>query len=223
MNTLTEENYLKAIFHLINEKNEVTVNDLSRFLKIKMPSVNSMMKKFAEKKWVEYESYKPLKITNSGRKEASLIVRKHRLTEMFLAEKMGFGWEEVHEVAEHIEHLRSDKFFEKMDELLDYPKTDPHGSPIPDKFGNIIQNNFFKLSECRKSEKVIFTSVTESSEEFLKFLNNKNLSLDTEIKIIDIEDFDKSMTISYNEKSEVFSRMVCEKILVVKKLNDCNP
>lgn len=217
MKTFTEENYLKAIFHLMNEKNEVTVNDISKFLKLKMPTVNSMMKKFAEKKWVDYENYKPLKITKEGRKEASQVVRKHRLTEMYLAEKMGFGWEEVHEVAEQIEHIQSEKFFDKIDELLDFPKTDPHGSPIPDKSGNIIENQYFKLSECKKGEKVIFSAVTESSGEFLNFLNNKSLSLETEIQINEIEDYDRSMTIFFSGKSEIFSKVVCEKLLVIKK------
>ncbi len=133
MNSLTEENYLKAIFHLISPQNTVTVNELSKLLKIKMPSVNSMMKKFADKNWVKYEPYQPICITDLGKKEAALVVRKHRLTEMFLVEKMGFGWEIVHEIAEQVEHIHSDLFFEKMDELLNYPKADPHGEPIPDK------------------------------------------------------------------------------------------
>ena len=141
MITLFEENYLKAIFHLANEKNQVGINEISKFLSIKMPSVNNMMKKFAERKWVIYESYKPLIVTAVGMKEAALVVRKHRLTEMFLAEKMGFGWEQVHEIAEQIEHIDSDIFFDKIDELLNYPKIDPHGSPIPDKEGNTITHH----------------------------------------------------------------------------------
>ena len=118
MNSLTEENYLKAIFHLIDTEQKVTVNELSKFLNIKMPSVNSMMKKFAQKNWVVYESYKPIKVTNIGVIEAARIVRKHRLTEMFLVEKMGFGWENVHEIAEQLEHIQSEDFFDKMDEIL---------------------------------------------------------------------------------------------------------
>ena len=118
MISLTEENYLKAIFHLRNTDNTVTINELSKFLHVKMPSVNNMMKKFAQKNWVIYETYKPLKITAEGNKEAALIVRKHRLTEMFLVEKMNFGWENVHEIAEQLEHLHSDLFFDKIDEIL---------------------------------------------------------------------------------------------------------
>lgn len=214
MISLTEENYLKAIYHLANKDNTVTVNEISKFLNIKMPSVNSMMKKFADKNWVIYESYKPLIITSEGRRRAALVVRKHRLTEMFLVHKMGFRWDEVHEIAEQLEHIDSEVFFDKIDELLDYPKTDPHGSPIPDKDGNIIQQNYRKLSETRVGQKVVFVALTESSNELLKYLNQKQLPLNTEIEILKLEEFDKSMEILYNTKKEVFSALVCEKLLV---------
>ena len=214
MNSLTEENYLKALYHLINDNDEVSVNDLSRQLNIKMPSVNSMIKKFADKKWVKYESYKPIKLTESGKKEASLIVRKHRLTEMFLVEKMGFGWENVHEIAEQLEHIHSEVFFDKMDEILNYPKVDPHGEPIPDKDGNVIQPDFKKLSKCQENEIVELASVTTSSEEFLSFLNKRNLSLGTEIKVLQREDFDQSMKVFYNNQEENFSKTVCDRLLV---------
>jgi DtxR family Mn-dependent transcriptional regulator len=146
MISLTEENYLKAIFHLRKDDNTVTVNELSKFMNVKMPSVNNMMKKFAQKDWVIYETYKPLVITALGKKEAALIVRKHRLTEMFLVEKMNFGWENVHEIAEQLEHVHSEMFFDKMDELLQFPKFDPHGEPIPNKDGAIISLDLQKLS-----------------------------------------------------------------------------
>lgn len=214
MNSLTEENYLKALYHLVNENDEVSVNDLSRQLNIKMPSVNSMVKKFADKNWVKYESYKPIKLTESGKKEASLIVRKHRLTEMFLVENMGFGWENVHEIAEQLEHIHSDLFFDKMDEILNYPKMDPHGEPIPDKDGNVIQPDHKKLSKCKENQTVELASVTTSSEEFLNFLNKRDLSLGTKLKILQIEGFDQSMLIAYNGREENFSKTVCERLLV---------
>lgn len=214
MISLTEENYLKAIYHLANKDNTVMVNEISKFLNIKMPSVNSMMKKFADKNWVIYESYKPLIITAEGRRRAALVVRKHRLTEMFLVHKMGFRWDEVHEIAEQLEHIDSEVFFDKIDELLDYPKTDPHGSPIPDKDGNIIQQNYRKLSETRVGQKVVFVALTESSNELLKYLNQKQLPLNTEIEILRLEEFDKSMEVMYDAKKEVFSALVCEKLLV---------
>ena len=216
MNSLTEENYLKAIFHLLDSENQVTVNELSKFLQIKMPSVNSMMKKFADKNWVIYETYKPIKVTELGRKEAAIVVRKHRLTEMFLVEKMGFGWENVHEIAEQLEHVHSEDFFDKMDEILNFPKVDPHGEPIPDKDGVIITQNLKKLSECKINETVILTSVTISTDDFLNYLNQRNLALGAEILIKNIEKFDGSMQIEFSDKTEVLSKMVCEKLLVKK-------
>lgn len=217
MITLSEENYLKAIFHLIDSKNQVTVNEISKFLNIKMPSVNSMMKKFADKNWVIYESYKPLSITKEGKIQAAQVVRKHRLTEMFLVEKMDFGWEEVHEIAEQIEHIKSERFFDKIDELLHYPKVDPHGSPIPDKDGNIIEKNYKKLSECQENQTVIFKSISESTKEFLNYLNQKKLALDIEMKILEKDHFDKTILVEYDQKKEKFSLIVSEKLLVELK------
>jgi DtxR family transcriptional regulator, Mn-dependent transcriptional regulator len=214
MNTYAEENYLKALFNLSNEQGEVTVQELSKNLQIKMPSVNSMIKKLALKKLVHYESYKPLKLTPKGKKEAGLIIRKHRLTEMYLVQKMGFGWEQVHQIAEQVEHLDSPMFFEKVDELLGYPTIDPHGSPIPDKDGNFIWKQYTKLSECKAGDTLKLSAVTNSSDEFLKFLNSKSLHLGVVVKIITIEPFDGSLKINYGKKTnEMISKMVAEKLL----------
>ena len=149
-------------------------------------------------------------------REASLVVRKHRLTEMFLVEKMNFGWENVHEIAEQLEHLHSQIFFDKMDEILNYPKYDPHGEPIPDKQGNIIAQDLLQLSNCSVGDKVIFTSLTLSDDGFLTYLTGKNLLLNTEISVLKIENFDKSMTIEINNSKEILSRQATEKILVKK-------
>ncbi|CAD7814891.1 Iron-dependent repressor IdeR [Chryseobacterium aquaeductus] len=214
--TLTEENYLKALFHLVDNEGKVTINELSKFLNVKMPSVNNMMKKFSDKNWVVYETYKPLKVTEKGRREASLVVRKHRLTEMFLVKKMNFGWENVHEIAEQLEHVHSKIFFDKMDEILDHPKFDPHGEPIPDKDGNIISQDLQKLSDCKVSDQVVFASVTLSDDAFLNYLTERKLLLNTKIKIIKIEDFDRSVTIEVDGKQEVLSKKATEKILVKK-------
>ncbi len=217
MHSFTEENYLKALFNLSAEKGQVSVNELSKELNIKMPTVNSMMKKLADKKLVLYESYKPLKLTEKGKKEAGLIIRKHRLTEMFLVHQMGFGWEEVHEIAEQIEHLQSPAFFEKMDALLGYPKTDPHGSPIPDKLGKISWLQYEKLSNCKPGETVKLSAVIQTSDDFLKFLNSRGLILGQKIKIKNIEKFDSSMTVTYGKKSdEMISHTVSERLLVEK-------
>lgn len=217
MNSQTEENYLKALFHLVRNKGEATINELSKALNIKMPTVNSMMKKFSEKKLVHYESYKPIRLTQKGEKEATLIIRKHRLTEMYLVENMGFGWEEVHHIAEQIEHIKSPEFFNRMDQLLGYPKIDPHGSPIPDAQGKMERPDFFKLSDCRKGDKIILEAVTHSGNDFLKFLNSRNLSLGLQLTVKDVESFDGSMTLAFTKNStQTLSKMVCDKLLVSK-------
>lgn len=215
MNSYTEENYLKALYALGNEKGEVNVNDLSRKLEIKMPTVTSMMKKLAAKKLVHYESYKPLKLTDKGRRDAALIIRKHRLTEMFLVERMGFGWEEVHPIAEQVEHIQSPVFFDKMDQLLGYPKVDPHGSPIPDKNGKVEWKKYEKLSECKVGETVKLAAVINSSDDFLRFLNSREIHLGLKVKIKFIESFDHTMRVSYSKHlDETLSSKVCEKLLV---------
>lgn len=217
MNSLVEENYLKALFHLSGNGNgEVNVKDLSKSLNIKMPTVNSMMKKLAEKDLVYYESYKPLRLTEQGILKAALIVRKHRLTEMFLVERMGFGWEQVHDIAEQIEHIKSSIFFDKMDEILNYPKIDPHGSPIPDKDGNFTSVNYKFLNEYKINDEIEICAVTKSSDEFLKFLNTKNINLGDIIRIENIEEFDQSMTVKFlkDNRVEMFSKEVTSRLLV---------
>ena len=217
MHSYTEENYLKALFNLSAEKGEVTANELSKQLGIKMPTVNSMMKKLAEKKLVNYESYKPLRLTDKGKKEAGLIIRKHRLTEMFLVQQMGFGWEEVHEIAEQIEHLHSPSFFEKMDALLGYPKIDPHGSPIPDKNGKMEWVHYEKLSSCKPGDTVKLAAVIHTTDDFLKFLNIRELKLGQKLKIKAVEKFDGSMVVAYSKRTdEMLSHTVCDRLMVKK-------
>ncbi len=217
METITEENYLKELFLLANAKGEVNSNELSKFLGIKMPTVNSMMKKFAKKKLVHYQSYKPIRLTTKGKKLAGLIIRKHRLTEMYLFKKMGFGWEEVHSIAEQIEHIRSTEFFDKIDELLDYPKFDPHGEPIPDKNGNIKEIYHLNLSECKKGDLIQIVSINDSTEDFLKFLNRKKISIGDKFEIKNIELYDNSFEIiSENNNKITLSNSVCNKIFVEK-------
>lgn len=216
MISLAEENYLKKLLTLSKETGEVSVNELSLELNIKMPTVNGMMKKLSEKGLVYFERYKPIKLTDEGRKAAAIVLRKHRLTETFLFEKMGMGWEQVHPIAEQIEHIQSSLFFEKMDELLNYPKIDPHGEPIPTDDGQIMEMGYLRLSNHKVGQTVIFSAVNDSSEEFLQFLNKRDLKLGVKIKVIAIEPYDSSLTISYNNKKEVLSKIVCDKILVNK-------
>lgn len=215
MYTSIEENYLKAILHLHMVYGEVNVNELSKKLNIKMPSVTNMMKKFSSKGLVHYEQYKPLRLTEKGRKEASLILRKHRLIEMYLVEKLQFGWDEVHAIAEQIEHVKSPLFFDKMDAALGFPSVDPHGSPIPDKMGRIQQIQHQKLSDCKIKAQVKIIGVSDTSDEFLKYLTSKGIALGTKIKIIAIEPFDHSMIVQYNKNSkETFSHIVCQRLMV---------
>jgi DtxR family Mn-dependent transcriptional regulator len=216
MLSYTEENYLKAMFNLATESGEISVNDLSKSLNLKMPTVNSMVKKLDAKGLVSYQTYKPLKLTEEGKKTALLIIRKHRLTEMFLVEKMGFGWEEVHEVAEQIEHIDSPKFFAKMDEMLDFPTVDPHGSPIPDASGKIQWKTYETLNQFSVGDRLKLVAVTHSNDEFLKYLNSKNLILNTEVEILAKEEFDQNMTVKFHEETSVLSSKVTERLLVEK-------
>lgn len=216
MNSFTEENYLKAMFNLSEKSGEVTVKELSETLHIKMPTVNSMVKKLAAKGFLNYAAYRPIQLTEHGKREALSIIRKHRLTEMFLVEKMGFGWEEVHEVAEQIEHIHSPQFFAKMDELLDFPSVDPHGSPIPDASGKIRWKTYETLSQIMPGETVRLVAVTRSNDEFLKYLNTKNINLDIQIEVLEKEKFDQNMTVRFHGKISVLSPKVTEKLLVEK-------
>jgi DtxR family Mn-dependent transcriptional regulator len=216
MLSYTEENYLKAMFNLATESGEISVNDLSKSLNLKMPTVNSMVKKLDAKGLVSYQTYKPLKLTEEGKKTALLIIRKHRLTEMFLVEKMGFGWEEVHEVAEQIEHIDSPKFFAKMDEMLDFPTVDPHGSPIPDASGKIQWKTYETLNQFSVGDRLKLVAVTHSNDEFLKYLNSKNLILNTEVEILAKEEFDQNMTVKFHDVTSVLSPKVTERLLVEK-------
>lgn len=217
MLSLAEENYLKRLLILSKETGEVSVNELSMELKIKMPTVNGMMKKLAEKGLVYFEKYKPIKLTDEGRKEAAVVLRKHRLTETFLFKKMGLGWEQVHPIAEQIEHIQSPLFFEKMDELLNYPKIDPHGEPIPSNDGKICDIESQKLSNIKIGQTVVFSAVNDASEEFLQFLNKRDLRLGAKIKVLNVESYDGSLTITYNNRKEVLSKLVCDKILICKQ------
>lgn len=217
MHSYTEENYLKALFNLANEKGEVSANELSKALDIKMPTVNSMMKRLAEKKLVFYESYKPLRLTEKGKREAGLIIRKHRLTEMFLVQVMEFGWEQVHDVAEQMEHLNAPDFFEKMDKMLGYPTIDPHGSPIPDKNGKVNLKHYDKLSDCKVGDTVKLSAVINGTDEFFKFLSGRELQLGVRIRIKSVEIFDSSMQVSYGKRNaETLSHTVTERLLVEK-------
>ncbi|PWL31560.1 MAG: iron (metal) dependent repressor, dtxr family protein [Fluviicola sp. XM-24bin1] len=216
MATNVKENYLKAIFYLDKEDPNISLSDLSKEMGVSIPTVNSMVKRLQEEKWVVYQKYKPLKLTAKGRKTAALIIRKHRLTEMFLEKFMGFGWEEVHDIAEEIEHVRIEKFFDRMDELLGFPAMDPHGSPIPDKDGNIKPRDFKVLSDIEAGKVVRISALKESSQEFLHYLNRQQIKLGTVMEVIRIEEFDKSVQVQLKEQPNpmVLSADVSSRLLV---------
>jgi len=215
MPTQTIENYLKALYYLNQKNTDISLSDLGAEVQVSKPTANGMVKRLEAKGWLNYEKYKPLRLTEKGLKLASIIIRKHRLSEMFLTQMMHFGWEEVHDIAEDLEHIKSDIFFDRMDELLGFPSTDPHGSPIPDKDGNFIKNDYQRLSQISVGKKVTLKALKSSSTELLLFLNKKELPLGTKITINQKEDFDKSVTVSYKKnKGVVLSDSVCNRLLV---------
>ncbi|MBS4072904.1 iron dependent repressor, metal binding and dimerization domain protein [Algoriphagus aquatilis] len=215
MASSTEENYLKSLYNLANAQGEVNLSDLAGSLQVSLPTANSMVKSLQKSGWVVYEKYKPVTLTKEGQKTAALIIRKHRLMEMFLVKVMNFGWEEVHEVAEQIEHIHAPKFFERMDQMLGFPTVDPHGSPIPDPQGKVTPLSYTPLSYAKPGQKVQLAALTNSSTEFLEFLNSRNLSLGTQLSILSKESYDQSMVVSYSgHPSETLSEKVCERLLV---------
>lgn len=214
MRTLAEENYLKAIYNLSQHDTDATASKLSEKLKVKLPTINSMVNKLAEKKLVEYQKYKGFLLTEKGQKYALEVIRKHRLTELFLVKVMGFGWEEVHDIAEEIEHIQIPAFFDKMDLILSNPKFDPHGTPIPDKNGIISKKPLKQLSTIEIGGKIKFIAVSDSSSDFLSYLSRIGLNLYEEIEIKDREVFDGLLKIKVGKKSISLSGQAAERILV---------
>ncbi|MCH2214828.1 MAG: metal-dependent transcriptional regulator [Flavobacteriales bacterium] len=211
----TEENYLKSLFLLADQNHEVSVSDLSEALSVSNPTANSMVKRLSEKGWVEYRKYKPIRVTQKGLHIAASIIRKHRLTEMYLVEKMSFGWEEVHDIAEQMEHIESEQFFDRMDEILGSPVTDPHGSPIPDREGRIHVNNYKPLSSMKEGQRVMIKGLNDSSKEFLEYLNEKRIELGSMLKIIKVDSFDKTMLVQMkNGVQLILGSEACTRLLV---------
>lgn len=211
----TVENYLKAVFALSQEDGKVSVSDLSKSLSVSTPTANNMVRKLHDRGLINYEKYKPLELTEKGRTAAALIVRKHRLTEMYLVEQMGFGWEEVHAIAEQIEHVKSPGFFNRMDELMGHPAFDPHGSPIPDPEGNLAPTDRQRLSDCQPGQRVTVVGLAHTSNDFLHLMNELEISLQTSLSVVKRQLFDASMTVSYPGHDEVvLSKIVTDKILV---------
>jgi len=197
--TLSEENYLKAIYHLGKQGSQaVSTNAIAEKVKAKASSVTDMMKKLADKHLVNHKKYQGVNLTEDGRSHAIKVIRKHRLWEVFLVEKLNFTWDEVHEVAEQLEHIKSEKLTQQLDAFLGFPERDPHGDPIPDKDGNFTITNKILLTNAELDIEYTCVGVQDSSADFLKYLNKYNLTLGTELQVLSKEDFDGSMTIRFN-------------------------
>ncbi|MHB0755193.1 metal-dependent transcriptional regulator [Polaribacter sp. M15] len=218
MFTLSEENYLKTIYHLeLDSDKGISTNAIAEQLKTKASSVTDMIKKLSEKKVVVYKKYKGVKLTELGKKTAANIVRKHRLWEVFLVEKLNFSWDEVHDVAEQLEHIKSPKLINQLDALLGFPTHDPHGDPIPDKAGNLKTIEKSLLSTLKKQESGICVGVDDSSSDFLQFLDKKGITLGEKITVLEKEDFDDSLYIKVREERLSISKKIANN-LYIKKL-----
>ncbi len=219
MNSFTEENYLKAIFKLSStEKDGVSTNSIAQEIQTKASSVTDMIKKLSDKKLVKYKKYQGVNLTKKGKEIAVSIVRNHRLWEVFLVEKLNFKWDEVHDLAEELEHVNSKKLTEQLDAFLEFPKYDPHGDPIPDKDGNLHSHKDVTLADLQQNKKAIVLGVKEHSKSYLNYLESVHLVLGSEIKVDDIVDFDRSMSISVNGKKSVNISHQASKNLIIKKL-----
>lgn len=215
MNTLAEENYLKAIFKLSGEKNEAaTTNTIAEELNTKASSVTDMIKKLTDKSLVKSQKYQGTILTNKGRKIAVNIVRKHRLWEVFLVKKLNFYWDEVHDIAEQLEHIKSPKLVEHLDSFLGYPKYDPHGDPIPNAEGEFPKAYSTPLIEMKTSKHGQVVGVTQDNPSFLQYLDKLNIQLGTSIKIIERQDFDNSMDILIDGITTHISSEVATNILI---------
>ena len=213
--TLTEENYIKAIYHLGKYGvNRVSTNAITKATETKASSVTDMVKKLSDKGYVDYKKYQGAILTDLGKDIAVNIIRKHRLWEVFLVEKLNFSWDEVHEVAEQLEHIKSKKLISQLDAFLEFPTHDPHGDPIPDKSGNIKKIDKILLSQAQIEDVCICVGVKDSSSEFLKYLDKNNIALGTKLKINHKEPFDNSITIVVNNKELIISNMIANNLFV---------
>ena len=214
--TQSEENYLKAIFTLSQDtEGAISTNDLAEKMLTKASSVTDMLKKLCEKELLEYQKYQGCELTNEGKSHALAIIRKHRLWETFLVDKLSFGWDEVHEIAEQLEHIHSTELTDRLDEFLGFPKVDPHGEPIPGKDGRIESvSNRILLSESTVGMKAVIMGVEDDQTEFLQYLNKIGLHLGTQIDILDKLNFDGSIIVMINDKQVQFSITIAKQISI---------
>ena len=212
----TEENYLKAIYKLSETQPKgISTKSIGELLSIKPPTVSDMLKRLGDKKLIKYVKYKGVTLTMEGEKIALKILRKHRLWETFLVEQFKFKWDEVHTIAEQLEHIDSPELVNRLDEYLGYPRFDPHGDPIPDKDGKISVLYDKTLDQVYEPNKVVFVGVKDHSSSFLQYLESLNLTLGTEIEVRQVIAYDKSRLIRINGEAEKsLSFQVCKNLLV---------
>ncbi|RED46490.1 DtxR family iron (metal) dependent repressor [Winogradskyella eximia] len=218
MITLTEENYIKAIYHLSsNGEKTVNTNAIASAMQTKASSVTDMIKKLSEKNYADYKKYQGVTLTDDGRRVAVNIIRKHRLWEVFLVEKLNFSWDEVHEVAEHLEHIKSDKLINELDAFLEFPTHDPHGDPIPDKEGNFKHIEKIVLAKAEVGSTYKCVGVDDTSSKFLKYLDSNHIALGTIITVKHKEPYDNSIKLTL-ENSEIVVSQSVAKNLYLKKI-----
>ncbi len=213
--SVTEENYIKAIFHLQQEDGTVSTNELAAELHTKPASVTDMLKKLKAKKLLTYERYKGVRLNTEGKKLALAIVRKHRLWEYFLVDTLQFGWDEVHEVAEELEHVSSKKLVEKLDAFLGYPKFDPHGDPIPDSHGKMMVQQQINLIDLTLNKMAEVSGVGSQSTELLELLKHKNIGIGTKLEVKRKFSFDHSIEIKIkNQNAFTISQQLAQALFV---------
>jgi DtxR family Mn-dependent transcriptional regulator len=215
MLSYTEENYLKAIYHLAEGGSKaVLTNQIADVMNTKAASVTDMIKKLSAKSFISYEKYYGVKITKQGKTEALAIIRKHRLWETFLVEKLQFSWDEVHEIAEQLEHIQSSLLIEKLDAFLNYPKTDPHGEPIPDRHGRVHVQAHGCLLKQTLGYKGNIVAVKDSDASLLKYLHKIGATPGKTIELLNKEAYDESLEVVVESKKMTLSKSVAENILV---------
>jgi DtxR family Mn-dependent transcriptional regulator len=213
--TSSEENYIKVIYHLsVASSKGVSTNAIAEELKTKASSVTDMIKKLSDKNFISHQKYYGVTLTEKGKKEAKMIVRKHRLWEVFLVEKLGFSWDEVHDIAEELEHIKSEKLTNKLDAYLGFPMTDPHGDPIPDEKGKIQPIVKSLLSEVAIQTPFLCVGVKDSSAVFLQYLNKQKITLGSQIKVLEKESFDDSFVIELDGKILTISNKIATNLYV---------
>lgn len=213
--TFSEENYLKTIYHLTTILDgEVSTNSIAEKMETKASSVTDMLKKLSEKELVNYKKYQGVSLTEKGKLSAKMIVRKHRLWEVFLVEKLSFSWDEVHDVAEQLEHIKSEKLINKLDDFLGNPTEDPHGDPIPDANGVIKKVTKLLLSEVELNKEFRCIGVKDSSSDFLKYLDKQKIALGSTFVVKEKENFDDTLLIEVDSREITISNKIANNLFV---------